>query len=79
VGEGRVELVRPVDPTPVDDHHHLFVGFAKNSHYVMNILAQFLGVKMRHNFGEDLGGALLDSAKDAEHHTAGTAAPGAIL
>jgi len=28
VGEGRVELVRPMDPAAIDDHHALFLGFA---------------------------------------------------
>jgi hypothetical protein len=28
VVKGRVELMRPMDPAPIDDHHHLFAGFA---------------------------------------------------
>ena len=37
--EGRVELVRPVDPATIDDHHDLFPDFAEGSHHLMHILA----------------------------------------
>ena len=47
VVEGRVELVRPMDATAIDDHDDLFASFAKDAHDLMNILAQLLGVKMR--------------------------------
>ena len=29
VGEGRVELVRPMDPAAIDDHHDLFARLRK--------------------------------------------------
>ena len=78
VVEGRVELVRSMDPTTIDDHHHLFLGFAEGRHDLMEIVAQFLGVKMRDNFVEDFGGAILDRANDTEQHPAGDPTPGAI-
>ena len=37
--ESRVELVRPVDPAPLDDHHDLFPDFAEGGHHLMPILA----------------------------------------
>jgi hypothetical protein len=39
VVEGRVKLVRPMDPTAIDDHHNLFIAFAERRHDLMNILA----------------------------------------
>jgi hypothetical protein len=39
VVEGRVQLVRPVDPPAIDDHHDLFIAFAESRHDLMNILA----------------------------------------
>jgi len=48
--ECRVELVRPMDTAAIDDHHDVFAGFAEGCHHLMDVLAQFLGVKMGHNF-----------------------------
>jgi hypothetical protein len=45
VVECRVELVRPMDTAPIDDHHGLFPGFAAGRHHWMEILAQRLGIK----------------------------------
>ncbi len=78
VVEGRVELVRPMDPTPIDDHHHLFTSLAEGGHHLMEILAQLLGIKMGHNFIADFGSAILDGTDDAEQHAAGDPAPRAI-
>jgi len=75
----RVQLVRPVDPAAIHDHHHLFIRFAEGRHDLMEILPQLLGIKVRHDFVEDFGGAILDRANDAEQYPAGDAAPGAIL
>jgi len=50
--ECRVELVRPMDTAAIDDHHDVFAGFAEGCHHLMDVLAQFLGVKMGHNFIE---------------------------
>ena len=79
VVESRVELVRPMDPAAVDDHHHLFAGFAKDAHDLMEILAQLLGIKVRHDFIEDFRGAILDSADDVEQHPARDTTPRAVL
>ncbi len=48
--EGRVELVRPMDPAAIDDHHDVFAGCAEGCHHSMEVLAQCLGVTMGHNF-----------------------------
>jgi len=79
VRKGRVKLVRPMDPAPIDDHHHLFVRFAEGRHHLMEILPQLLGIKVRHDFVEDFGGPILDRANHAEQHATGDAAPGAGL
>ena len=79
VFEGRVELVRPMEPAPIDDHHHLFTSGAEGGHHLMEILAQLLGIKMRHDLIEHFGGPILDGTKHAQQHAAGDAAPGAIL
>jgi hypothetical protein len=77
--QGRVELVRPMDPAAIDDHHDLFVGFAEDRHPLMQILTELLGIKVGHDLIEDFGGAILHHADDAEQHAAGDAAPRAIL
>src|SRR5262245_51317289 len=45
VVECRVELVRPMAPATVDDHHALFAGCAKGRHHLMAIWAPLLGLK----------------------------------
>jgi hypothetical protein len=79
VVEGRVQLVRPMDAATIDDHHDLFASFAEGGHDLMEILAQLLGIKMRDDFIEDFGGAILDRANDAEQHPTGHPTPRAIL
>ena len=79
VVEGRVELVRPMDPAPIDHHHDLFLGFPEGGHHLMEILAQLLGIKMRHNLIEHFGGPVLNRANDAEQHATGDTAPRTIL
>jgi hypothetical protein len=76
--KGRVELVRPMNPTAIGHHHDLFAGFAEGCHHLMDILAQLLGIKVGHNFIEDFGRAVLHRPNDAEQHPAGNAAPRAI-
>src|SRR4029453_14096017 len=77
--KGRVEVVGPMDPAAIDDHHDLCAGFPEDRHHLMEILTQLLGIKVWHDFREDFGGPILDGAHDAEQHAAGDAAPGAIL
>ena len=79
VGEGRVELGRSMAPTAIDDQHALWVRFAEGRHHLMQILTPLLSIKVRHDFVEDFGGAILDRANDAESHPAGDADPGTIL
>src|SRR5437867_4402911 len=78
VVESRVKFMRPMDATAIDDHDDLCTSFAKDAHDLMNILAQLLGIKVRDNFIEDLGGAVLDRAQHTEQHAARDPAPGAI-
>jgi hypothetical protein len=77
VVEGRVERMRPMDPAAIDDHHHLFAGFAEDRHHLMEILTHLLGVKVRHDFIEDFGGPILDRPNDPEQHATRDTAPGA--
>jgi hypothetical protein len=79
VVKGRVELVGPMDSTAIDDHHDLFVGFAKGGQHLMDVLAQFLGIKVRHDFIEDFGSPILDRTNDVEQDPAGDPTPRAIL
>ncbi len=74
----RVELVRPMDPTAIDDHHDLVAGFAEGGPHLMEILAQLVGIKVRHDFLEDFRGAILDRPKDTEQHATGDPAPGTL-
>src|SRR2546426_9503228 len=69
----------PMDATALDDHDDLFVGFAKDVHDLMHILAQGVCVKMRHDLIEDFGCAILDRTNDAEQDATGDAAPRVIL
>jgi hypothetical protein len=68
-----------MDPAPIDDQHDLFVGCAEGRHHLMDIVAQLLGIKMRHDLREDFGSPILDRPNDAEPHPARDAAPRAIL
>jgi len=78
VVESRVELMRSMDPAAIDDHDDLLAGFAKDMHDLMDILAPFLGIKMRHDLIEDTRCSILDGPDDAEQDAAGDAAPGAV-
>jgi hypothetical protein len=64
--KGRIELVRPMNPTAIDDHHDLCAGGAEGGHHVMEILAQLVGIKVGHDFIKDFRGAILDGADNAE-------------
>ena len=73
------EVPRAMDATAIDDHHDLFAGFAEDRQHLVNILAQLLSIKVRHDFIEDFGGAVLDRPKDTEQDAARHTAPRAIL
>ena len=77
VVESGVELVRPLEPAAIDDHPDLFASCAEDRHHLLKIVPQLLGIKVRHNFREDFGGAILDRPQDAEQPPAGAPAPGA--
>src|SRR5438128_189576 len=79
VSEWRVELVRPMDATAIDDHDDLFAGLAEGGHHLMEILAQLLRIKVRHDCREDFRGPIVDGADNAEQHATRDAAPGVIL
>src|SRR6266446_1030444 len=79
VVEGRVELVRPMDPAPIDDHHDLLRGCAEGRRHLMEILAQLLGIKVRDDLIDDARGPILHGTNDVEQHATGDPAPGAIL
>src|SRR5215471_5607366 len=78
VVEGRVELVGPMEPAAIDNHHDLFAGFPKDVHDLMKVLAEFLGIKMGDDLIEDARGPILDRADDTEQHAAGDPTPGAM-
>lgn len=73
-----VKLVRPMDPAPIDDHHDLFPGAAKERHQLMDILTKPFRIKLGDDLVEDFRGAILDRANDTEQHPAGDTAPRAI-
>jgi hypothetical protein len=75
----RVKLVRPMDPTAIDDHDDIFAGFAEGRHDLMARGASFLSITVGHEFREDFRGAILHGADDAESHTAGDTTPCAVL
>jgi hypothetical protein len=75
----RVELLRPMDPTPVDDHHDLFLGSAEARHHLVDRVAQVLRIEVGHDFLEALRGAILDRADDLQQDPAADPAPGAML
>ena len=52
VGEGRIECMRPMDPTPIDHHDDLLPGGAEASHPLVKILAQLLRINVRDNVRE---------------------------
>lgn len=74
----RGQFFGAMDPTASDDHHDLFPGFAKNSPHLMEILAKFVGIKVRHDFMGDFGRSILYQPNDTEQHAGGDTAPGAI-
>src|SRR5262245_27042920 len=71
--------MRPMDAATIDDHHDLFASFTKDTHDLMEILAQLLGIKMGHDLIEDTRRTILDRPDNAEQDAAGDATPGAIV
>jgi len=46
--KGRVELVGPMDPTAIDDHHDLFAALAERRHDLMTLSVITSGDSIRH-------------------------------
>jgi hypothetical protein len=67
-----------VDATAIDPPHPLFLGSAKGVHHLVDLLTEFVGIKMGHDFIEDARRAVLHGPNDIEQHPAGDAAPAAI-
>jgi len=67
-----------VDATAIDHHHHLFLGGTKGVHHLVDILTEFVGINMGHEFIEDAGGTVLHGPNDIEQHAAGDATPVAV-
>jgi hypothetical protein len=78
VRKGRVKLVRSVAPAALGAHHDLLAGGAEGGHPWVAILAELLGIKVRHDCREACGGAVLDRAQPTEQHAARDPAPGAM-
>jgi hypothetical protein len=68
-----------MDATALGHHHHGFPGVTKDAHHLVDVLAKFLRIEMRHDFVEDAGGAVRHGANDIEQDPAGDATPGAVL
>lgn len=66
VRQGRVELVGAMYSAAIDDHDHLFAGFAEGRHDLVDVLTELLGIKVGHDFIEDFGGPILDGSEDTE-------------
>jgi hypothetical protein len=58
VGEGRSELVRPLAPAAIDNHHDVLARLAAGGHHLMEIWTEVLGLEVGHDFREDLRGAI---------------------
>ena len=67
------------DATAIDPHDHLFLGGTKDAHHLIDILTEFVGIEMGHDFVEDARGPVLYSADDIEQDPAGNATPAAVL
>ena len=77
--QGGGQFAGAVDTTAIDHHDHLFVGRAKEAHHLMNILTEFVGIKVGDDFIEDAGGSVLHRPNDIEQDAAGDPAPTVVL
>lgn len=76
--QSRGQFAGPVNTTAIDHHHHLFSPGAQEVHHLVNILTEFVGIKMGHDFIEDARGAILHRADDIEQDAAGDATPATV-
>ena len=72
------QFAGPVHTTALAHHHHLFSRGAKDVHHLVDILTEFVGIKMGHNFIEDARGTLRHRADDIEQDAAGEATPATV-
>ncbi|PON13831.1 hypothetical protein C2W62_32280 [Candidatus Entotheonella serta] len=77
--KGGGQFTGTVNATAIDHHHHLFLRGRKDAHDLVKILTEFIGIKMGHDFIEHTRGTVLHGTDDIEQHTAGDAAPTAVL
>jgi hypothetical protein len=68
-----------MNATAIDHHDDLCLGGAKDAHHVMNILTEFVGIKMGYDLIEDARGAVLHGPNDLEQHASGDPTPAALL
>lgn len=68
-----------VNATAIDHHNYLFIGCAKDVHHLVDVVAEFDGIKMGHDFIEDPGGAVLNGPDDIEQDATGDPTPAAVL
>ena len=76
--KSRGQFAGTVDATAIDHHHHLFLGRTKSVHHLVDILTEFVGIKMGHKFIEDARGTVLHGPHDMEQHTASDTTPAAV-
>src|SRR5215475_4485459 len=72
------QFAAPVTTTAIDHNHHLFSYGAKDVKHLLDILTEFVGIKMGHNFIEDARGAILHRADDIEQDAARDATPATV-
>lgn len=77
VVEGRVELVRPVAPAPIDAQHHLWLGLLAGRHPWVDRRAPRRRINVRDAGREDCGSPVLDGAQHPESPAARETTPGA--
>ena len=53
--QGGVELVRSVEPAPIDDPHDLFAGAAEGGHHLVDRLGATPGHQRRQQVVQDAG------------------------
>jgi hypothetical protein len=75
MGQRRRQLMGPMDATAVDHHDDFLPGVAKEGHYLMDIVAKSLRIKLGDDLIKDFRGAILDRANHTEQHATGDATP----
>jgi hypothetical protein len=68
-----------VDTTAIDHHDDFFLGGAKGVHHLVDVLTEFVGIKVGHDFIEDARGAILYRPYDIEQDATADATPAAVV